>query len=257
MNCRLCHSCWSYWKKYGGLKVASRLADSESEMIKKKTAVTAADTATAVSRAAVIPVVAAATTVAAVAATAVVANSAVGNDLETCTDVNSISNDLSNRSPHKCSIANCDKEFKVKAHLARHYAQAHGIAIRSGSPRPIMKTRTAFYLQTTGATKLSRRLCRQIIRSKKAARQPSYAINLQAVKQECKFNIIIIIIIIKINININAIFGSGKLRFNILINIYLLFFLRMHIHQIQLLLLAKQRLIFVSYSSTKRRIAAV
>lgn len=87
---------------------------------------------------------------------------------------------------HRCSMVNCGKEFKVKAHLARHYAQAHGIAIRSGSPRPIMKTRTAFYLHTTGATKLSRRLCRAIIRSKKAARQPSFAINIQAVKQECK-----------------------------------------------------------------------
>lgn len=88
----------------------------------------------------------------------------------------------------RCSIVNCGKEFKVKAHLARHYAQAHGIAIRSGSPRPIMKTRTAFYLHTTGATKLSRRLCRHIIRSKKAARQPSFAINIQAVKQECMFH---------------------------------------------------------------------
>lgn len=158
MNCRLCHSCWMYWKKYGGLKVASRLADSESEMLKKKTA----------------------------SSTIVSAGNTI-NDVEMVNDTNSNSNDLSNRSPHKCSIANCDKEFKVKAHLARHYAQAHGIAIRSGSPRPIMKTRTAFYLQTTGATKLSRRLCRHIIRSKKAARQPSYAINLQAVKQECTF----------------------------------------------------------------------
>lgn len=170
MNCRLCHSCWTYWKKYGGLKVASRLADSESEMVKKKT-----PGATVVGN-----------NVSSVAAPVPVVNNTV-NDLEASNDVNSISNDLSNRSPHKCSIANCDKEFKVKAHLARHYAQAHGIAIRSGSPRPIMKTRTAFYLQTTGATKLSRRLCRQIIRSKKAARQPSYAVNLQAVKQECMY----------------------------------------------------------------------
>lgn len=162
MNCRLCQSCWSYWKKYGGLKIASRLADSETEMLKKKTP----------------PATAPATG----------GGNAI-NDIEVVSsdgNSNSNSNDLNNRSPHKCSIANCDKEFKVKAHLARHYAQAHGIAIRSGSPRPIMKTRTAFYLHTTGATKLSRRLCRQIIRSKKAARQPSYAINLQAVKTECK-----------------------------------------------------------------------
>jgi metastasis-associated protein MTA len=87
---------------------------------------------------------------------------------------------------YRCSIANCDKEFKLKAHLARHYAQAHGIAIRSGSPRPIMKTRTAFYLNTTPTTRLSRILCRHLIRSKRAARQPSFAINVAAVKQECK-----------------------------------------------------------------------
>lgn len=36
LSCRLCHSCWTYWKKYGGLKIASRLADSELEMLKKK-----------------------------------------------------------------------------------------------------------------------------------------------------------------------------------------------------------------------------
>lgn len=82
-------------------------------------------------------------------------------------------------------MINCCKEFKMKAQLAKHYAVAHGIGIRSGSPRPIMKTRTAFYLRTTPATRLSRRICRDIIRSKKAARQPSFAINIQAVKQEC------------------------------------------------------------------------
>lgn len=154
LSCRLCQSCWNYWKKYGGLKIASRLNDGDVDA-KKKVAPppNSANNATE--------------------AEAIPANSA---------------NDLSNRLSHKCSIANCDKEFKLKAHLARHYAQAHGIAIRSGSPRPIMKTRTAFYLHTTGVTKLSRRLCRHIIRSKKAARQPSYSINLQAVKLECKEN---------------------------------------------------------------------
>lgn len=49
-----------------------------------------------------------------------------------------------------------------------------------------MKTRSAFYLQTTITTKLSRKLCRSVIKSKKAARQPSYAISLTAVKAECK-----------------------------------------------------------------------
>lgn len=87
----------------------------------------------------------------------------------------------------RCTVGNCGKEFKLKAHLVRHFAQAHHIAIRSGSPRPIMKTRSAFYLQTTITTKLSRKLCRSVIKSKKAARQPSYAISLTAVKAECEF----------------------------------------------------------------------
>lgn len=49
-----------------------------------------------------------------------------------------------------------------------------------------MKTRSAFYLQTTVTTRLSRKLCRNVIKSKKAARQPSYAISLTTVKTECK-----------------------------------------------------------------------
>ncbi|XP_037896690.1 metastasis-associated protein MTA3 isoform X2 [Glossina fuscipes] len=92
--------------------------------------------------------------------------------------------DLSSRQLHKCSIVNCGKEFKLKTHLARHYTQTHGIAISSGSPRPIMKTRTAFYLQTNPMTRLARIICRNLIKPKKAARQTSYAINTQLIKQE-------------------------------------------------------------------------
>lgn len=159
LSCRLCQTCWNYWKKYGGLKITSRVADSDVDLKKKQPVIT-----TPVSNS---PVV-------------------VANDVENLAINTNNVNDLPGRA-HKCSIANCDKEFRIKSHLARHYAQAHGIAIRSGSPRPIMKTRTAFYLQTTGVTKLSRRLCYHVIRSKKAARQPSYSINVQAVKLECEF----------------------------------------------------------------------
>lgn len=85
----------------------------------------------------------------------------------------------------RCNISGCGKEFKLKAHLGRHYATAHGIMVRSGSPRPIMKTRTAFYLCTTPLTRMSRRLCKHIMRPRHAARAPFFAINIQAVKQEC------------------------------------------------------------------------
>lgn len=135
------------------MKIASRIADTDNvEMIKKRANVT-------------------------------IGSNNNNNDLM---DDDRMMSDMSSRQIHRCSIVNCGKEFKLKAHLARHYAQAHGIAIRSGSPRPIMKTRTAFFLQTTLATRLSRKLCRHLIKPRKAARQPSYAINVQAVKVECE-----------------------------------------------------------------------
>lgn len=99
-------------------------------------------------------------------------------------DEDKVSPIMSHR-PHRCNIGGCGKEFKLKAHLGRHYATAHGIVVRSGSPRPIMKTRTAFYLCTTPLTKLSRRLCRHIMKPRHAARAPFFPINIQAVKQEC------------------------------------------------------------------------
>uniref|UniRef100_A0A182QVP1 Metastasis-associated protein MTA n=1 Tax=Anopheles farauti TaxID=69004 RepID=A0A182QVP1_9DIPT len=182
---RLCQNCWNYWKRYGGLKVASRLADNgeidpaatinnssnaSPVSLKKRSAGSDIDDD--------LTIVASSGPIGGLGGVGGgVAAAAVGSP-----------GGLSNHRPHspsfKCSIVNCGKEFKLKAHLARHYAQAHGIQIRSGSPRPIMKTRTAFYLHTNLTTRLSRRLCRHIIRSKKAARQPSYAINIASVKQE-------------------------------------------------------------------------
>lgn len=140
LSCRLCQTCWNYWKKYGGLKTASRLAENDVDVVKKR-------------------------------------------PVENCEEEEDRMI-VHRQSSNKCTYVNCGKEFKLKAHLARHYAQAHGIAIRSNSPRPIMKTRSAFYLQTTVTTRLSRKLCRHVIKSKKAARQPSYAISLTTVKTE-------------------------------------------------------------------------
>lgn len=176
-NGRLCQFCWNYWKKYGGLKASQR----DPELDSKKKAAPSTPTSTPTPT----PTPAAPVTPTAQPVTPTAQSPAILNDIDLTLTTNNV-NDLSSRVTHKCSIVSCDKEFKLKVHLARHYAQAHGIAIRSGSPRPIMKTRNAFFLQTSGVTKLSRRLCRHIIMSKKAARQPSFAINYIAVKMECK-----------------------------------------------------------------------
>ncbi|XP_030559606.1 metastasis-associated protein MTA3 isoform X2 [Drosophila novamexicana] len=156
LPCRLCQSCWDYWRKYGSMKSAHK-GDANDGEAKKKAAI-------------------AATPAAALAATGATTIVDLNEDEKV--------SDLSNRQLHRCSIVNCGKEFKLKTHLARHYAQAHGIAISSGSPRPIMKTRTAFYLHTNPMTRVARIVCRNIVKPKKAARQSAYAINALLVKQE-------------------------------------------------------------------------
>ncbi|MEQ2287961.1 Metastasis-associated protein mta1, partial [Ameca splendens] len=101
MQCRLCASCWTYWKKYGGLKMPTRL-DGERP------------------------------------------------------------------GPNRNTLS------------------PHGLPLRhSGSPKFAVKTRQAFFLQTTGPTRLARRLCEDIIRPRYLARHPYLAVNTAAIKAEC------------------------------------------------------------------------
>ena len=86
-------------------------------------------------------------------------------------------------------ILNSFQEFRLKAHLARHLATAHGLVVRSGSPRPVMKTRAAFCLITTPLTRISRRLCKDILNPRRAARSPFIPVNIAAIKQECRCSI--------------------------------------------------------------------
>lgn len=88
MQCRLCQSCWHYWKRYGGLKVPTRIGDGDYDG-------TAACPGGAKRR----------------------AGSDVDDDRLSC---------AAPHRPHRCSVGNCGKEFKLKAHLGRHYATAHG-----------------------------------------------------------------------------------------------------------------------------------
>lgn len=94
--------------------------------------------------------------------------------------------------PQRCNYPGCGKEFNSKAQLIRHAAQSHRIQMRSGSPRPIMKTRAAFYLQTNEATKISRRICPELYRAKKAGRRPFNPINITAIKSECMFSHVVL-----------------------------------------------------------------
>uniref|UniRef100_A0A7N8YMR1 Metastasis associated 1 n=1 Tax=Mastacembelus armatus TaxID=205130 RepID=A0A7N8YMR1_9TELE len=118
MQCRLCASCWTYWKKYGGLKMPTRL-DGERPGPNPVTAL----------------------------------------------------------KPQHTSML-----------LMVFYLQTpHGLPLRhSGSPKFAVKTRQAFYLQTTGLTRMARRICQDIIRPRYLARHPYLPVNTAAIKAECK-----------------------------------------------------------------------
>uniref|UniRef100_A0AAR2LSA0 Metastasis associated 1 n=1 Tax=Pygocentrus nattereri TaxID=42514 RepID=A0AAR2LSA0_PYGNA len=105
MQCRLCASCWTYWKKYGGLKMPTRL-DGERPGPNRN-----------------------------------------------------------NMSPHGLPV--------------RH----------SGSPKFAVKTRQAFYLQTTQLTRVARRVCQDLLRSRYVARHPYIPVNTAAIKAECEWAI--------------------------------------------------------------------
>ncbi|PWA29825.1 hypothetical protein CCH79_00007993 [Gambusia affinis] len=67
------------------------------------------------------------------------------------------------------------------------FQSPHGLPLRhSGSPKFAVKTRQAFFLQTTGATRLARRLCEDIIRPRYLARHPYLPVNTAAIKAECR-----------------------------------------------------------------------
>lgn len=80
------------------------------------------------------------------------------------------------------------QEFKLKAQLARHCQVAHGLSLRTAGIRGIgMKTRIAFALKTTPMTKLSRILCKDMLKLRHISRCPFDAVDVMAVKQECKY----------------------------------------------------------------------
>uniref|UniRef100_A0A3Q3EUL0 Metastasis associated 1 n=1 Tax=Labrus bergylta TaxID=56723 RepID=A0A3Q3EUL0_9LABR len=107
MQCRLCASCWTYWKKYGGLKMPTRL-DGERP------------------------------------------------------------------GPNRNMVQ-------------AHTDTPHGLPLRhSGSPKFAVKTRQAFYLQTTVLTRMARRICQDVIRPRYLARHPYLPVNTAAIKAECR-----------------------------------------------------------------------
>uniref|UniRef100_A0A8B9KCA2 Metastasis associated 1 family, member 2 n=1 Tax=Astyanax mexicanus TaxID=7994 RepID=A0A8B9KCA2_ASTMX len=106
MQCRLCASCWVYWKKYGGLKTPTQLEGA---------------TRTA-----------------------------------------------------------------PRGHMTRQEVQGMSpFTSSAGRAKLLAKNRQTFILQTTKLTRIARRVCQDILQSRRAARRPYASINANAVKAEC------------------------------------------------------------------------
>ena len=95
------------------------------------------------------------------------------------------------------------QEFRVKAQLLRHLTEAHSLVLPSllaasggsadaalsmlSASGSAVKTRAAFCLVPTLLTRASRQLCdKSVWNVRRSARCPFRAINIAAVKQECK-----------------------------------------------------------------------
>ncbi|MGH0129981.1 UNVERIFIED_CONTAM: hypothetical protein FKN15_025842 [Acipenser sinensis] len=100
MQCRLCSTCWNYWKKYGGLKMPRRL---EGERL----------------------------------------------------------------GPNRNSMS------------------PFGYWVKNANPKYTLKTKQAFYLQTTTLTKIARQLCLTLLQPRRAARRPFVLVNSAEIKAQC------------------------------------------------------------------------
>eukprot|EP00070_Physeter_catodon_P025496 XP_023989126.1 metastasis-associated protein MTA2 isoform X3 [Physeter catodon] len=114
MQCRLCASCWIYWKKYGGLKTPTQLEGAARGTTE----------------------------------------------------------------PHS------------RGHLSRPEAQSLSPYTTSANRAKLLaKNRQTFLLQTTKLTRLARRMCRDLLQPRRAARRPYAPINANAIKAECSIRL--------------------------------------------------------------------
>ncbi|CAB1311872.1 unnamed protein product [Coregonus sp. 'balchen'] len=165
MQCRLCVSCWMYWKKYGGLKMPSRAEGPEEKTPPSP-----------------------------------VPNEprSRGHGPRQSSHMVPVRNSGSPKSSTKTKQAfllHATHLTKLALHMCRDIeprSRGHGprqsshmVPVRnSGSPKSSTKTKQAFLLHATHLTKLARHMCRDIVRLRRVARRPFVLINWAALRAE-------------------------------------------------------------------------
>ena len=186
LQARLCSQCWTYWRKYGGLKTANKLHDMPKTLDGDMDITSGGGVVGAGGGGGgAVPAVAVGVGVGVGVGVPAPVKKVKGPPSEDGEPVERAPGLMQPRL-HRCAVAGCNKDFKMKNQLARHYATSHGFSMRSGSPRPVMKTRTAFYLHTTPLTRVARRACSDILKPRHAARSPFWPVNIVLIKTECQ-----------------------------------------------------------------------
>lgn len=152
MQCRLCASCWIYWKKYGGLKTPTQL-----EGAGRTGSVCLAL-----------------------------------HILFYYSDISIIIVKSRTKINHvlfmKATVFPSHQEAGPRGHMTRQEVQGMSPFTRNeGRAKLLAKNRQTFILQTTKLTRIARRVCEDILQPHRAARRPYASINANAVKAECMY----------------------------------------------------------------------
>ena len=147
--CKLCESCWVYWKKFGGLKKPTAYEKSANEQNVREFKYECKQCKRQFSR------------------------------------QERLVNHMSEHGEYRCVVEGCDREFKVKNQLYRHLTSTHNLCITSRtSYAQIIKVREPFLMVATKATKRVQQKMTQ--RFQKIARNPCVEIDISDISSNCE-----------------------------------------------------------------------
>uniref|UniRef100_A0A5K3ERS2 Metastasis-associated protein MTA3 n=1 Tax=Mesocestoides corti TaxID=53468 RepID=A0A5K3ERS2_MESCO len=164
LMCRLCSGCWTYWKKYGGLKNP----DKRDRLEARRSAASAATVSTSPTG----------------------SHENTGVDHQRAPAHHPLSDGSLTSTIYRCGQPDCVKEFRSKDNLAIHLAQVHNVPTTSAcidpASVPVMLANVAGVFQhgagtqcilTPASLRIVRTLCPLLLRPSVLARRPTKLAN--------------------------------------------------------------------------------
>ncbi|RDD37744.1 Metastasis-associated protein MTA1 [Trichoplax sp. H2] len=174
-NCKLCSNCWWYWKKFGCFKIIPKEAETNP--------VNSSD-----------PTTCAGVTSNSTTSTGITTRSTISLETGDCyrrkecgkiyLNQEEHANHQALHRPFECTVADCTKVFKSKHCLNRHLSLTHDMVppVKKISKASQLRPKVEFSMRSTLATKIARRLYKQLKTIKHMARKPLDAIDITAIQ---------------------------------------------------------------------------